>query len=100
MTDYPRAEKANVMLMPLRGDLYQVKDGATAKLAGGGVIDPQITPDGRRVFFVRDNEVWRVDAGGECRLTTGAGPGVTTRLAAFVGQEELDRLQGFCASAT
>lgn len=98
ITDYLWAEKANVMLLPLRGDLYQVKDGATAKLAGGGVIDPQITPDGRRVFFVRDNEVWCVDDGGECRLTTGAGPGVTNGLAEFVAQEELDRSHGYWPS--
>jgi len=98
ITDYIWAEKANVMLMPLRGDLYQVKDGATAKLAGDGVIDPQITADGRRAFFVREGEVWAVDDGGERQLTTGAAPGVTNGLAEFVAQEELDRSHGYWPS--
>ncbi|MDQ6709549.1 MAG: S9 family peptidase [Candidatus Dormibacteraeota bacterium] len=98
ITDYLWAEKATVMLLPLRGDLYQWKDGATAKLAGGGIIDPQITPDGRRVFFVRDGEVWCVDAGGERQLTSGASPGVVNGLAEFVAQEELDRQHGYWPS--
>jgi dipeptidyl-peptidase-4 len=98
ITDYIWAEKANVMLLPLRGDLYQVKDGATAKLAGGGVIDPQITADGRHVFFVRENEVWCVDESGERKLTSGSAPGVTNGLAEFVAQEELDRSHGYWPS--
>jgi len=98
ITDYIWAEKANVMLLPLRGDLYQWKDGATAKLAGGGVIDPQITADGRRVFFTRDGEVWCVDASGERKLTSGSWPGVTNGLAEFVAQEELDRQHGYWPS--
>ena len=98
ITDYIWAEKANVMLVPLRGDLYRWKDGSTEKMAGGGIIDPQITGDGTRVFFVRDGEVWCVDDGGERKLTTASSPGVTNGLAEFVAQEELDRAEGYWPS--
>src|SRR2546421_10539754 len=68
ITDYVWAEKANVMLLPLRGELYRWVDGNVTRLAGGGVIDPKITPDGNRVFFVRDGDIWTIDEGGERRL--------------------------------
>ena len=98
ITDYVWAEKANVVLLPLRGDLYLVKEGATAKLAGGGIIDPQVTADGKRVFFVRDGDVFCVDEAGERKLTSGSSPGVSNGLAEFVAQEELDRSHGYWPS--
>jgi dipeptidyl-peptidase 4 len=99
ITDYSWAEKANVMLLPIRGELYRWGDGALARLTGGGVIDPQITDDGRRVFFVRDADVWVIDNAGERRLTSHAS-GVTNGLAEFVAQEELDRLTGYWPSTS
>src|SRR2546423_12907765 len=62
ITEYLWAEKANVMLLPLRGELYRWAEGSVMRLAGGGVIDPQLTDDGRRTFFVRDADVWTIDA--------------------------------------
>src|SRR5437667_10938459 len=70
ITDYIWAEKANVMVLPLRGELYRWADGNVVRMAGGGVIDPKITADGRRVFFVRDADVWTIDEAGERRLTS------------------------------
>ena len=97
ITDYLWAEKANVMLLPLRGELYRWAEGAVTRLAGGGVIDPRITDDGRRTFFVRDGDVWTIDEAGERRLTTHPA-GTTNGLAEFVAQEELDRLSGYWPS--
>src|SRR3979409_2105854 len=51
ITDYVWAEKANVMLLTLRGELYRWAEGKVTRLTGGGVIDPRITDDGRIVFF-------------------------------------------------
>src|SRR5437870_8205823 len=53
ITEYLWAEKANVMLLPLRGELYRWTEGAVTRVTGG-VIDPKITDDGHQVFFVRD----------------------------------------------
>jgi dipeptidyl-peptidase-4 len=97
ITDYLWAEKANVMLLPLRGELFSWADGKLNRLAGGGVIDPKITPDGRRIFFVRDGDVWTVDDARERRLTTHP-PGATNGLAEFVAQEELGRMSGYWPS--
>jgi dipeptidyl-peptidase 4 len=97
ITEYFWAEKAKVMLLPLRGELYHWAEGAVTRLTGGGVIDPKITGDGRRVFFVRDGDVWTTADGGERRLTSHP-PGATNGLAEFVAQEELDRLSGYWPS--
>src|ERR1700716_3234755 len=97
ITDYIWAEKANVMLLPLRGELYRWAEGKVTRLAGDGVIDPKITDDGRCVFFVRDGDVWTIDTTGERRLTSHP-PGTTSGLAEFVAQEELDRLSGYWPS--
>src|SRR5437660_5766341 len=69
ITDYLWAAKANVLLLPLRGELHRWADGSLTRLTGGGVIDPRITDDGRRTFFVRDGDVWVIDDAGERRLT-------------------------------
>src|SRR5438552_2705343 len=97
ITDYTWAEKANVMLLPMRGELYRWVEGSTTRLTGGGVIDPKITADGCRTFFVRDGDVWTIDDAGERRLTSHPA-GVTNGLAEFVAQEELDRLSGYWPS--
>ena len=97
ITDYIWAEKANVMLLPLRGELYRWAEGNMTHTAGGGVIDPKVTPDGKRVFFVRDADVWAIDDAGERRLTSHP-PNATSGLAEFVAQEELDRLSGYWPS--
>src|SRR5437868_6234165 len=97
ITDYLWAEKANVMLLPLRGELYRWAEGSVTRLAGGGVIDPKLTDDGRRTFFVRDGDVWTIDDAGERRLTSHP-PGTTNGLAEFVAQEDLGRLTGYWPS--
>src|SRR5712691_66445 len=97
ITDYIWAKKATVMLLPLRGELYRWAEGTVTRLTGGGVIDPKITDDGGKVFFVRDGEIWTIDEAGERRLTSHP-PGATNGLAEFVAQEELDRLSGYWPS--
>src|SRR6202011_973212 len=72
-------------------------EGSVIRLAGGGVVDPKITADGRRTFFVRDGDVWTVDDTGERQLTSHP-EGMTNGLAEFVAQEELHRLTGYWPS--
>ncbi len=97
ITDYLWAEKANVMLLPLRGELYRWAEGSVTRLAGGGVIDPKITDDGRRTFFVREGDVWTIDRAGERRLTSHPA-GATSGLAEWIAQEELHRPSGYWPS--
>ena len=93
ITDYIWAAKANIMLLPLRGNLYRWFEGSVEQLAGGGIIDPKTTDDGHRTFYVRDADVWANDEF-ERRLTSHQ-PGTTNGLAEFVAQEEIDRLSGY-----
>jgi Tol biopolymer transport system component len=58
------------LLVPIAGDLYLVdvaKPDAARKVASGNVLDPKISPKGRYVSFVRDQNLVVID------LSTGAG---------------------------
>jgi dipeptidyl-peptidase 4 len=87
VTSYAWAKKANVFITPMP-DGVRV-DGALR--IEGPVLDPQLSPDGTRVAYVRDGELWVDDA----QLTTGAEDGLTHGLAEFIAQEEMDRYHGF-----
>src|SRR5207249_9851229 len=53
VTSYHWAERARVILVPLLGDVWLIEDGA-ARVVGERATEPQISPDGSRVAFVRD----------------------------------------------
>lgn len=106
ITDYQWCGKDDeVLLLPLSGDLYLVRLGGNAPSfqrlsfdAGSPRRDPRCSPDGRRVAFVRDGNLWVLD------LVPGASPRVLTTdgsatlswgLAEFIAAEELDRKRGF-----
>jgi len=60
-----------------------------------------LAPDGRRVAFVRDGDLWvaTLDGSPPRRLTDDAEPGVFNGLAEFVAAEELARFDGLWWSA-
>lgn len=87
ITSYAWAKKANVFMTPLPDGVHV--DGALR--IEGPVLDPQLSPDGTRVAYVRDGELWVDDT----QLTTGAEDGLTHGLAEFIAQEEMDRYHGF-----
>src|SRR6202165_1069455 len=90
ITEYFWAEKANVMLLPLRGDLYRWAEGKVARLTAGGGVGLQEPERGRIIFFVRAGDVWTVDRAGERRLTSH--PTCTTNgLAALRATAELEQ---------
>ncbi len=100
ITQVSRAEKADVAVFPLQGDLFlQRGDGPLERLTQtpSPEIDPRLTRDGSKVAFVRDNELYVLDLGSlhEIQLTRGAVDGLTHGLAEFIAQEEMDRSAGF-----
>jgi len=97
ITEYWWAAEAPVMLVPIEDDLYRWEAGSLRRLTSGAAT-PQISRDGRLVFFVREGEVRVLDQDGERVLTSGAQPGVTNGSAEYVAQEELDRHSGFWVS--
>ncbi|MEM1030500.1 MAG: DPP IV N-terminal domain-containing protein [Myxococcota bacterium] len=100
VTSYAWARDAEVMLLPLGGDVFVRKaDGAIVRLTDSEPpeIDPKICADGRYVAFARGPELYVVDVATqrERALTSGAAPGVTRGQSDFNGQEEFGEPSGF-----
>ncbi|MEP6483656.1 MAG: S9 family peptidase [Rudaea sp.] len=100
--DYTWAPNGKSLLFPLNGKLYLYHLAATAAAArelptGGPVIDAQISPKGRYVSYVRDQNLWVIDltSGIPLQLTTDGANTVHNGEAEFIAQEELDRFTGY-----
>jgi dipeptidyl-peptidase-4 len=81
------------------GRLFLMRDAGalTALPAAAGGIDPQLSPDGGYIAFVRDGELHVLAPEDEQarRLTDGAEDGLTNGLAEYEAQEEIGRQHGF-----
>jgi dipeptidyl-peptidase-4 len=88
------------LLVPIAGDLYLV-DAAhpdtARKVASGNVIDPKISPKGRYVSFVRDQNLYVIDlsTNQERQLTSDGKDTIHNGEAEFVAQEEMDQKTGY-----
>jgi dipeptidyl-peptidase-4 len=88
------------LLVPIAGDLYLVdvnQPDAARKVASGNVLDPKISPKGRYVSYVRDQNLFVIDlaTGRERQLTTDGKDTVHNGEAEFVAQEEMDQHTGY-----
>lgn len=97
---YQWASDGSGVLVPLDGDLFLAKlDGTITRLTDteGTELNPQLSPKGGSVSFVRDRRLWVGPVGGEAQPITPAGEAETIRWgeAEFVAQEEMARLQGY-----
>lgn len=96
---------ADTILVPLGGDLHLVTlgaDGVSVRQltqTDAFEYDAKVSPDGKRVSFVRDGAVYAVElaTGAESRLTPLAEPdkAVSYGVAEFVAQEEMSRYTGY-----
>jgi dipeptidyl-peptidase-4 len=70
--------------------------GTTTEVPGQGFIAPRLSPDGRTVAVVENNDLHVVDlaTGADTALTKGATDTLTNGLAEFAAAEELDRADG------
>ncbi len=96
---YSWAPDGQSILVPLDGDLYVAAlDGAVKRLTDTpqGELDATISPKGRFVSFVRDQNLYTIElaTGTERRMTRDGGGTLSWGLAEFVAQEEMDRRQG------
>jgi dipeptidyl-peptidase-4 len=96
---YEWDEQSRALLIPAGGALYlaDAASGAVTKLpAGAGVSDARISPLGRYVAYVRDQNLMVAPlAGGPERAITTEGKGaVSYGVAEFVAQEEMGRYTG------
>jgi dipeptidyl-peptidase-4 len=103
VTDYQWAAGGDTLLVPTKGELW-VQQGVGGELRqiyadpAAPAIDPQLSPDGTMVAFVRNDDlVVLPTAGGPLRaLTEGArAAGVVRGVAEYAAQEEMARRHGF-----
>ncbi|MET3653864.1 S9 family peptidase [Dyella japonica] len=102
IVSYQWSPDGKQLLIPINGKLYVVAlatpDAAPTQLdTGDNVIDPKISPKGRYVSYVRDQNLWVIDltTGEAKQLTHDGGGTVHNGEAEFVAQEEMDRSTGY-----
>ncbi len=90
------------VLLPLSGKLFVFDrtNGKATELktgAGGAVVDPKWSPDGKKVAYVRGFDVYVYDLAieKETPVTKGGTALKTHGLAEFVAQEEMGRFTGY-----
>jgi dipeptidyl-peptidase 4 len=104
IVDYEWAPDSRHVLFTLGGNLYladlDARLGASVRqLTHGGapILDPQMSPRGRYVSFVRDQDLWVIElaSGTERRLTHDGGGTIHNAEAEFIAQEEMDQASGY-----
>ncbi len=99
-TDFHLSPDGNQVLVTLSGKLYLYhrNSGEVRELntGTGTLLDPQFSPDGKSVSFVRDHDLHVLDlaTGKDQAITTGGSDKLTHGLAEFVAQEEMNRHSG------
>jgi dipeptidyl-peptidase-4 len=88
------------ILLPLAGHLFVFDrlTGTVRELPVDGAFDPHLSPDGKRVAYIRDNDVRILDIDGKSPETTITRGGTEKKphgMAEFIAQEEFDRERGF-----
>jgi dipeptidyl-peptidase 4 len=87
-----------IVMVPL-GGVFHLIDRTTGKRSTvdpkGGAYDPQLSPDGSTIAFVRDGDLWTVAAGREPKQLTKHPADLEYGVAEFAAQEELGRRRGY-----
>ncbi len=102
IVSYQWSPDGRQLLFPVGAKLYvyslATPDAAPRVLnTGDNVIDPKISPKGRYVSYVRDQNLWVTDltTGESKQLTHDGGGTVHNGEAEFVAQEEMERSSGY-----
>ncbi|MFC3192971.1 DPP IV N-terminal domain-containing protein [Marinicella sediminis] len=99
--DYAWSKDGQFLLFPLNGDLYvyQLADQSTRQITRTDAFetDARFSPKGRYVSFIRQQNLFVVDAetGQEQQLTQDGGGLIKNGMAEFVAQEEMKRNTGY-----
>jgi dipeptidyl-peptidase 4 len=100
-TNFQFNDDGSLILLSLSGKLYTV-ERATKKVVElptgkGFLLDPKFSPDGKKVSYVRDHDIYVLDLATqkETRVTTGGTALTAHGLAEFVAQEEMGRFTGY-----
>ncbi len=94
---WARDAEPPVLLIPGPNLRVIVGDGEAQELAGSeGAVEPTLSPDGARVSFVRDGDLYVLEreSGSLIRLTEEAEDGLTFGQADYIAQEEFGQMRG------
>ncbi len=104
VTKYSWSSDNDVLLVPLGGHLF-VQNGTGGSLRklvdgeDGSLQAPQLSPDGSKLAFVRNNDIFTIATNGTdlnpVQLTTGGQPNKVHGLAEYIAQEEMGRYEGY-----
>jgi len=101
ITSFKLSEDGAQIAFTLPGTLFVHRLGTKSlvklKTGAGNAIDPTFSPDGRKIAYVRDYNlfVYDLEADRERAITSGGTETRSYGLAEFVAQEEMDRTKGF-----
>lgn len=101
IVSYQWSKDGKALLFPLNGDLYYVDltTNKSRKLTNTESFetDAKISPKGRYVSFVRDQNIFTIDltSGQETQLTKDGKDNIKNGMAEFVAQEEMGRMTGY-----
>jgi dipeptidyl-peptidase-4 len=100
VVDIDVGDDGRTVMVPLGGKLHLVERPSGARRVvdpRGAAYDPHLSPDATKIAFVRDGDLWVIDAkeGAASKQLTHHEPGVEYGVADFAAQEELDRRRGF-----
>ncbi len=101
VVEYHWDDQGRFILVPLDGDLWLHEQAGrrTRRLTEtpGDEIDSKVSPRGRFVSYVRDQNLYirPVDGGRERALTTGGKGTLSWAVAEFINQEEFGRFTGY-----
>ncbi len=98
ITDFATSDDGNIVLVTQADKLMTVAlpAGTVTPVPGSGWIAPRLSPDGKSVAVVRDNDLYVLDlaTGQDVQITRGGSDTLTHGLAEFAAAEELDRADG------
>ncbi|HYT61790.1 MAG TPA: DPP IV N-terminal domain-containing protein [Haliangiales bacterium] len=100
-TDFQLSRDGTRILLSLSGKLYVVDRASRAvqelQTGPGTLVDPKFSPDGKRVSYVLDHDVYAFDlaAAKENPITAAGTEPVSHGLAEFVAREEMNRFSGY-----
>ena len=98
VVDIGISEDGSIVMIPLGGKLFLIDRARGSRSTidpQGAAYDPRLSPDGTRIAFVRDGDLWTATAGQAPVQWTHHGPDEEYGVADFAAQEELGRTRGF-----
>jgi len=101
IVSYDFSSDGNTLLIPVAGDLYvyRLDERKSVRVTDTAATetDPKLSPDGRYVSFIREQNLYIVDleTRKERQITRDGGGPIKFGMAEFVAQEEIDRLTGY-----